>query len=159
MSPRDRSAGILVEDGRVLLMHRWKGGDEYFVVPGGQVEDDETPERACVREMREEVGLEVVVGELVREMPDGDRVQRFYQVRRGPGDERRREVRLGDGPEFATPDPDNRYAPEWVPLAQLATVPLRPSAVLPALLALVWSHTEPDPGIVADLAGLDDAQG
>lgn len=149
MSRRDRSAGILVEDGRVLLMHRWKGDDEYFVIPGGQAEDAETPEQACEREMREEVSLDVEVLGLVREMPDGDRVQRFFQVRRTSG-----EVGLGDGPEFANPDPANRYAPEWVPLARLATTPVRPAAILPALLSLVWSHTDPDPRVLADVTDL-----
>ena len=73
MSARDRSAGVLVEDAQILLVHRWRGEDEYFVVPDGGVEDGETPEQACAREMLEEVNLSVEVGDLIREMPDGDR--------------------------------------------------------------------------------------
>ena len=151
MSARDRSAGVLVEDAQILLMHRWRGEDEYFVVPGGGVEDGETPEQACAREMLEEVNLSVEVGDLIREMPDGDRVQRFYRVTRTGGD-----MRLGDDPELQAGDPENRYQPEWVPLSTLATMPVRPASILPTLLSLLWSQTDTDPKVLADLANASD---
>lgn len=34
-------------------------------IPGGAVEDDESPAGACARELREELGISVAVGELV----------------------------------------------------------------------------------------------
>ena len=59
-------AAVLIEqDGRLLLLRRnhepWKGT---WMVPAGYVEADENPRIAAVREVREETGLEVVVGDL-----------------------------------------------------------------------------------------------
>lgn len=57
---RNRSAGIVIKDGKVLLIHRFNKGDEYWVFPGGGVEEGETPEQAAVREIDEEAMISVV---------------------------------------------------------------------------------------------------
>jgi len=57
---RNRSAGIVVKDGKVLLIHRFNKGDEYWVFPGGGVEEGETPDQAVVREIDEETMINVV---------------------------------------------------------------------------------------------------
>ena len=41
---------------QLLLIHRWKNGKEYFVVPGGGVNLHETALQAAQREIREELG-------------------------------------------------------------------------------------------------------
>ena len=58
-----RVAGVVVKDGRVLLACHEKGGESYWVLPGGEVEPGETVAEALVRELREEAGLEVEVGD------------------------------------------------------------------------------------------------
>lgn len=60
----------IVEAGRLLMVQRRRPqGAPEWAGPSGNVEPGETPEEAAVREVREEVGLEVeVVGRL------GDRV-------------------------------------------------------------------------------------
>ena len=54
-----RVAGIVVKDGQVLLMHRFKNGEEYWVFPGGGQEDGETLEETVVREIEEETSIQV----------------------------------------------------------------------------------------------------
>lgn len=58
---RNRSAVIVIKDGKVLLMHRINKGDEYWVFPGGGVEEGETPEEAAVRELYEETTITAVI--------------------------------------------------------------------------------------------------
>lgn len=57
---RDSAAGVLFADpeGRVLLLHRSPAGDHpaTWGLPGGRVENKETPEAAADREVREELG-------------------------------------------------------------------------------------------------------
>lgn len=56
-------SGLILRDGRVLLVRR---GKEPFLgfwsLPGGHVEPGETPEESVRREVREETGLDVIVG-------------------------------------------------------------------------------------------------
>ncbi len=58
------AAGLLVVDdsGRVLLVRRaWEPMRDYWSLPAGFVDFDETPAEAAVRECREETGLEMEV--------------------------------------------------------------------------------------------------
>lgn len=55
------AAAVLVgPDGRVLLVR--KRGTEIFMQPGGKLEPGEAPEHALVRELREELSLEIDPG-------------------------------------------------------------------------------------------------
>lgn len=64
-------------DGDVLLLERnHPPFDGSWVLPGGLVERNETAREACARETKEEVGLDVSVGELVGLYDDPDRDER-----------------------------------------------------------------------------------
>jgi mutator protein MutT len=54
--------GVLIHRGRVLLLRNERGEWE---LPGGRLDDGETPEEALTREVREEAGLMVSVASLV----------------------------------------------------------------------------------------------
>lgn len=56
------SAVIMVDvDGRILLAQRPQGKSMagLWEFPGGKMEDGETPERALIRELREELGIDI----------------------------------------------------------------------------------------------------
>ena len=58
------AAIVFDQEGRVLVVK--ENYDRYrWSLPGGRIEDGETPAEACVREAREETGVDVVVRELV----------------------------------------------------------------------------------------------
>ena len=62
------TAAIIEKDGKILIAKR-KTGDKLFAglweFPGGKVEEGETPEECMARELKEELDIEVEVGELI----------------------------------------------------------------------------------------------
>lgn len=60
---RVSARGIVINKDKILLNEF--GGGEYYNIPGGGVEPDETVKQALVREILEECGLSVTVSELI----------------------------------------------------------------------------------------------
>ena len=87
MSAIDVAAGLVFRDGKLLITQRHAeahlGGLWEF--PGGKREADETFEECLARELREELGVEVVVGELVESLthvyPEKTVHLQFYRCR------------------------------------------------------------------------------
>lgn len=63
------TAAILVHDGRVLIARRRAGAKRagLWEFPGGKIQAGETPEQCLRREIREELGVEIAVGEFFGE--------------------------------------------------------------------------------------------
>jgi 8-oxo-dGTP diphosphatase len=70
------TAAVIEREGKVLLAKRMPSGSEggKWEFPGGGIEPGETPEQCLIRELREELGIESRVGELVASsrVPRGD---------------------------------------------------------------------------------------
>ncbi len=135
---KQRAAIVIIEDGRLLLMHRIKQGKDYYVLPGGNIKKSETPAIACVRETREETGLNVWLRpEKLCVLEGKERTEHVFVARKHAG-----MMRLG-GPEMAKMGPDNQYALEWLDEARLSQIKLRPKALLPYCLALLRGRPVP----------------
>ena len=61
---RNAAKAIIVRDGQVLTIEKSDGADPYFVLPGGGQEPGEDLPETMRRECREEMGVDVEVGEL-----------------------------------------------------------------------------------------------
>jgi 8-oxo-dGTP diphosphatase len=57
-----RAALVLRDERRVALIRRVREGHTYFDFPGGEVRAGEQPAETAVREAREELGVQVVLG-------------------------------------------------------------------------------------------------
>ena len=65
MIPKVRITGILVEDDNILLLDQDVTASRHWSLPGGALEPGETIEQCLIREMKEETGLDVAVGDLL----------------------------------------------------------------------------------------------
>jgi 8-oxo-dGTP diphosphatase len=65
----DVTAAIWVQNGRVLIARRPPGASQagLWEFPGGKVRPGETPEQCLQREIREELGVEIAVGDFFAE--------------------------------------------------------------------------------------------
>ena len=99
--------GIILKDGKLVTIHRIKEIDgkreEYYVFPGGGVEGEETIKETVIREIKEEVGIEVKVIKLLYKLDTEEAVEYFFLCEYLSGD-----VGTGKGPEFTSEDYKDR---------------------------------------------------
>ena len=60
---RDRSQSMVIRGNRILLVEHQLFGRDFFNLPGGGIEENETPEQAALRELEEDCRVK---GTLVR---------------------------------------------------------------------------------------------
>ena len=115
---RTRAGIVLIEDDKVALIERHRAGMDYFVFPGGGVDEGETPEQGAVREAFEELGIEVAIKKTVAVIHFDQSTQVYYLVEQVGG-----EFGTGTGEEFTDSDPEDPeegiYIPIWMPIDEL----------------------------------------
>ena len=117
---KKRVTAIVTHGKNILLIYRFKNGEEYYVFPGGGVEEGESVEEALLRELEEETGI---IASLM--MPlcvyKNDRLEYFFHV---PCSDV--ETKLG-GPEVDRQSEANIYRLEWIPFNKIKDLPLVPT--------------------------------
>lgn len=118
------TAALIEEDGRVLLARRKKGDrfEGLWEFPGGKVEPGETPEGSLQRELLEELGVKVEVGERLSARPfraaEAPMELLVFRARIVEGaivcrdHEELRWVSPADLDDYALTDPDRRALPD-----------------------------------------------
>lgn len=128
-------AALLVREGRVLINQRPQGswGEGRWEFPGGKLEPKESPEQALCRECREELGVEIEVGDIFEAVahsyPDRSIVLLFYECILLEGE----------------PRPMEGNSLRWVAADELDAVDFLPAdqPILPALKELLAGEVEP----------------
>lgn len=75
---RISSRAIIFKDNKVVLIYRKRDNQEYYVFPGGKVEDDETNEECVIRECKEELGIDIKPIKYIYEVKGLDFIQHFF---------------------------------------------------------------------------------
>lgn len=87
MNAVEVSAGLVFRNGKLLITQRQADTHlaGYWEFPGGKREPEETFEQCLVRELREELGIEVVIGDVLESIthdyPDKKVVLKFFRCR------------------------------------------------------------------------------
>ena len=131
---RTRAGIVLIQGDKVALIERHRAGLDYFVFPGGGVDEGETPEQAAIREAMEELGVEVAIKQKVAEIQIGSKSKQVYFL----VEQLRGEFGSGAGEEYTDADPNDPeegiYIPIWMPIVEL---PLHDKIYPVALVELV----------------------
>jgi 8-oxo-dGTP diphosphatase len=127
----DRAAAIIISKRHILLIHRIRTGQDYYVFPGGRMEEGESAEQTLVREVLEETGLHTAWVQPAFSHPLPTRMAHYFFVQVHPGT-----MSLG-GPEIEKQSSENRYVHEWVLLSRLGGINLHPADVRDAIVRVM----------------------
>ena len=92
-----RSCAAVVDNDCILMVFHRHGGRAYWTLPGGGVEEGETPQQAAMREVKEETGLDVECSRFLFDEPFDGGICRCFLMTLGET----RKISLGHDPEEA----------------------------------------------------------
>ncbi|MGV8169024.1 MAG: NUDIX domain-containing protein [Candidatus Nanoarchaeia archaeon] len=114
---RNVSRVLIQKKEKILFIHRHKKGIEFFTLPGGGIEEGETPEEAAVREAKEETSLSIKIDELLWKLQarsKGELGELFvFSAKDVEG-----VTKLG-GPEEKRNRGENKYELEWISISKI----------------------------------------
>jgi len=138
-----RAGAVLIKDGKILLMHQFlgprdgKGAEDFYTIPGGSWELEETLEQTCKRELKEECNLDVTVGKLIFFVDTESRIA-FYFLCTAESTE----ISLG-GPEKDRMSAQEQYHVEWLELEKLKDVTFIPAPAKDAIFKYLENPEQP----------------
>lgn len=124
--------GIIKKDNGIILIHRLKPREDgtirdYYVVPGGKMEQGESEEETVKREVFEELGITVETERKLLEYNSGydDSIQIFYLCKYIDG-----VVGTGNGPEMTNKSEyKGSFNPEILKLEEIPNINLVPEEI------------------------------
>lgn len=114
---------IIIKDNKLLVFFRRKLVDKqlvtYYAIPGGHVDGDESLEDTVVRELKEEMNLDISVIDYLGKMIFDNKEENYYYAKIIGG-----ELQFG-GEELERNNENNYYEIRWLPLEELDSSKIR----------------------------------
>ena len=111
---RKTARAIIIKDNKLLVFFRRKvnNGVEntYYAIPGGHVEGDETCEETVVRELKEEMNLNIEIVDYLGNFMVDNQEENYYYAKIVGG-----KLEFG-GEELDRNSEDNYYEIRWLPI-------------------------------------------
>ena len=117
------SRGIIIVDEEVILLFRRKNNKEYYAIPGGHVEKNETNEECIIREIKEELSINIEVIDLLGITQKDNRKEYIYNCKYIDGT-----LKLG-GEELERNNPNNYYEIRKINIKDIDNIDLYPENV------------------------------
>ena len=119
---KPRASAIILKGDKILLMHRIIHEKDYYILPGGGIEDQESPEQAVIREVKEETNFDTTKVKRLFTFQDhnNNRYHNVFKILQYKGI-----MQLG-GPESKKHCQENQFLLEWHNLDSLDKINLCP---------------------------------
>jgi ADP-ribose pyrophosphatase YjhB (NUDIX family) len=132
-----RASGIVVKNNKILLMRQIYRGEDFYNLPGGGLENNETLEKTCKREIKEEFNINVKVGRLIYILDTPSRLNFVFECKYMSG-----KVKLG-GPEKIRMKDGDQYFVERIDINKLKKINLQPEKTKEALSKYLKNKKSP----------------
>lgn len=118
---RISAKALIIQDGKMLAVKIRSGGEEWYIMPGGGQQAEESLQDAVCREVAEETGIRVMPGELAFVIEgihgeDFHRVDLVFQC-----------AYIGETENAAQHQDTNQAGYDWLDIGTLNRTPLYPS--------------------------------
>jgi len=126
---KKQRAGVAIKKGeKLLLIKRKKDNNTYYILPGGGVESGETPKQTAIREIKEELGIDVIIDKKITEFKHRGNTEFYFLSENFSG-----KIKLvGDG-VFNSNITDTE---EWILIKDLHKINLLPEKIKNILIGL-----------------------
>jgi len=138
-----RAGAVVIKDNKILLMHQFlgprenKGAEDFYTLPGGSWESNETLEQTCKRELKEECNLDIEVGKLIFLIDTVSRIAFYFECAADSMD-----ISLG-GPEKDRMTEHEQYHVEWVEIEKLKSLAFIPAPAKDAIFKYISNPKQP----------------
>ena len=132
---RISSRAIIIEDNKLLVMFRRKIKNgikkEYYVIPGGGLEEGETLEQNVIREIKEEFNIDIKVIKKLETLEFDETIENYFLCKRISGTPEL------SGEEKERMSEDNYYEVRYIDLDKLDDYDINAKDIIKRLL---WSN-------------------
>ncbi|PFG11926.1 protein phosphatase 2C domain-containing protein [Bacillus sp. es.036] len=127
---RNRAGVIIIQNDQIALIERNRNDETYYVIPGGGMEESETPQQAAKREALEELGVDVRVKAFYTSFQfNGEHFYYTAEILSG-------EFGNGTGSEYRySSHKRGTYKAVWVPVSELNGLRIYPEEVISVLVS------------------------
>lgn len=127
---KNRASAIIPYEEGLIVIKRIKENneykEEYYTIPGGGQEEGETIEEATLREIREELGIDIELTDKCYEIESQGRRQYFFVAKYKSG-----KIGTGIGEEMTNINYEKygAYIPEIIPIDEIKNIKLLPEEI------------------------------
>ncbi len=111
--------GVVLYEGSLLLIERWKSGAQYYSLPGGHIEPNEDPINTVKREILEETTIAVEVMNQIIDFHDYPSRHLFYWCTYKSG----QPELPSSSEEYARQTQTDSWLPLWMSINKLSGIP------------------------------------
>lgn len=129
---RISSRAIIIEDNKLLVIFRRKIKDgvkiEYYVIPGGGLEEGETLEENVIREIKEELNIDIEIIKKLETLEFDETIENYFQCKRINGTPKL------SGEEKERMSDENYYEVRYIDLDKLDEYDIKAKDIIKRLL-------------------------